>query len=454
MTRTNGRAVKKSADRRKLFKDVSDEEWYDWKWQMRNQLRSVDDVVRVLNPNEEIVEGIRAATKHFRQAITPYYASLIDFSNVHCPIWQQAIPASDEAETAEGDLEDPLAEDRDSPVPGLTHRYPDRVLLLVTDICSMYCRHCTRRRLVGHKDTHFDDNRLQKAFDYIAKHKEVREIVVSGGDPLTLSDARIEKIVKSLRAIPHVEIIRIGTRMPVVLPMRITPSLVSALKKHHPVFIATHFNHAKEMTADASKACATLADGGFPVYNQSVLLRGVNDCPHVMKELVQKLVANRVRPYYIFQCDLSKGIAHFRTSLGKGVEIIEALRGHTSGMSIPTYVVDLPGGGGKTPLMPSYLISRSDDRAVIRNYEGLMTTYLEPKRWDSICGHDSACKDEKFWSKKGPAMLLRNPDIALVPQKEMLEPDKKKATPEAAQKTAQKTAKKAKAAKRKTKKKK
>lgn len=408
--------------KRKPFAGVPKRQWNDWHWQMKNRLTGVDDIIRVLNPSEEIIEGIKVATQHFRMAITPYYASLIDPDNPYCPIKAQSIPSASEAEYSEGDLLDPLEEERDSPVKGLTHRYPDRVLLLITDICSMYCRHCTRRRIMGHTDHHIDFKGIQKCIEYIAKHPEVRDVVVSGGDPLMLSDAKLERILKALRSVPHVEIIRLGTRAPVVLPMRITPGLIKMIRKYHPVYICTHFNHSKEITKESSRACAMLADGGFPIENQSVLLRNVNDCPHVMKQLNQSLLKIRVRPYYIFQCDLSQGISHFRTSLGRGIQIIEALRGHTSGLAVPTFVVDLPGGGGKVPLMPTYILARSDDRAVLRNYEGSTIVYMEPHRWDSICGNDPACSIEKYRSQTGPGMLMTEPHNVLEPRKRRIGP--------------------------------
>jgi len=388
--------------------------WNDWKWQIKNRLTTVEDVIRVLNPPTDVVEGIRLATQHFRMAITPYYANLIDFNNPYCPIKAQAIPSANEATFSVDDMSDPLEEDRDSPVPGLTHRYPDRVLFLVTDKCAMYCRHCTRRRLVGHKDSGFSVKNWKAAVKYISEHEEIRDVIVSGGDPLTMGDINIECIIKRIREIPHVEIIRIGTRVLVTNPMRITSKLVKTLKKYHPIYIATHFNHAKEITEESAEACNLLADNGFPIENQSVLLRNVNDCPHVMKELVQKLLTIRVRPYYLYQCDLSKGISHFRTSLGKGIQIVESLRGHTSGLAIPTFVVDLPGGGGKVPVMPNYLLSMSDDSKVLRNYEGAISVYKEPHRWDGVCGHDPACNKN---IDKGPSMLLTEPRTILEPTK-------------------------------------
>lgn len=384
--------------------------WHDWKWQIKNRLTTIEDVMRVLNPPDSVIKGIRLATQHFRMAITPYYASLIDFNNPYCPIRAQAIPSKEEASFSIDDMSDPLEEDRDSPIAGLTHRYPDRVLFLVTDTCSMYCRHCTRRRLVGYKDSGFNTHKWKAGIKYISEHKEVRDVIVSGGDPLTMTDSNIECIIKHIREIPHVEIIRIGTRVPVVNPMRITQGLVDRLKKYHPIYIATHFNHSKEITEEAAKACTMLVDNGFPIENQSVLLRNVNDCPHVMKELNQKLLSIRVRPYYLYQCDLSKGISHFRTSIGKGIQIIESLRGHTSGIAVPTFVVDLPGGGGKVPVMPNYMLTMSDDSTVLRNYEGAVSVYKEPHRWDSVCGHDPACSKG---IDKGPGMLLTEPRTIL-----------------------------------------
>lgn len=406
----------------KLYANVPAKKWNDWRWQLENRLKSVDDIIKVLNPSEKIIEGIKASSKYFKISITPYYTSLIDIKDAYCPIKAQAIPSSKEGEFVESDMEDPLEEDRDSPVPGVTHRYPDRVLLLVTDVCSMYCRHCTRRRLVGQTDNDFSSAVFQNAIDYIANHKEIRDVIVSGGDPLMMGDTKVEQVMKALRSIPHIEIIRIGTRMPVVLPMRITPNLIKMLRKYHPIYIATHFNHAKEITPESAKACTMLADGGFPIENQTVLMREVNDCPHVIKELNQKLLTIRVRPYYIYQCDLSRGISHFRTSLGRGIQIIEALRGHTSGLAVPTFVVDLPGGGGKVPLMPNYSLARSDDRAVLRNYEGAITVYMEPHKWDSVCGHDPACSKERYQSQKGPGMLMTKPFNVLEPKKRSIDP--------------------------------
>ncbi len=363
-------------------------EWDDWRWQIQNRITRARELQEYISISEQEAEGIERCLQRFRMAITPYYASLIDHEDQNCPIRKQAVPDPLELVKCADDLTDPLHEDVDSPVPGLTHRYPDRVLLLVTDQCSMYCRHCTRRRLAGSTDRPMPRVRLERAFSYIQKNRQIRDVVVSGGDPLTLSDARLDYILRRLRAIKHVEIIRIGTRTPVVLPQRITKDLCAMLAEYHPLYVNTHFNHPREITPEATEACCRLADAGIPVGNQSVLLRGVNDCPHVMKRLVQKLLAIRVRPYYLYQCDLSQGISHFRTPIACGVGIIESLRGHTSGLAVPTFVVDAPGGGGKIPVNPQYLVSWSADGAVLRNYEGKLCVYHEPHESGSC-----SCKD-------------------------------------------------------------
>ncbi len=322
-------------------------------------------------------------------AITPHFASLMDPLDTNCPIRCQAVPTINELHKAKSDMADPLHEDIDSPTPGLTHRYPDRVLLLLTDQCSMYCRFCTRRRIAGVTDKSRTLKQIDACIEYIRNTPAVRDVVLSGGDALLASDELLENVLKKLRAIPHVEIIRLGTRTPIVLPQRITPELCAMLKKYNPLFINVHFNHPKEITAEAKAACELLADAGFPLGNQSVLLTGINDCPNVLKELFQKLLKIRVRPYYLYQCDLSEGIEHFRTSVATGIEIIESLRGHTSGMAVPTYVVDAPGGGGKIPVMPQYLISQSDNQVILRNYQGNIFAYAQPPKYhtnpDEIC---------------------------------------------------------------------
>lgn len=377
-----------------LFKNVPDKDWNDWKWQVKNRIETLEDLKKYMKLSREEEEGIKECLTTLRMAITPYYLSLIDLKNPNDPIRKQAVPTANELYRSPADLLDPLHEDGDSPVPGLTHRYPDRVLLLVTDQCSMYCRHCTRRRFAGQKDCAMPQTNVDKAIEYIKEHKEVRDVVVSGGDPLLLDDNKLEGILKKLRAIKHVEVIRIGTRTPVVLPQRITPELCEMLKKYHTIWINTHFNHPNEITNESERACELLSYAGIPLGNQSVLLAGVNDCVHVMSKLVHELVRIRVRPYYIYQCDLSFGLSHFRTPVAKGIEIIEGLRGHTSGLCIPTFVVDAPGGGGKVPVMPNYLISTGYEKTVLRNYEGVITCYDEPHNYVFKCDCED-CRKEK-----------------------------------------------------------
>lgn len=398
----------------KLFCDVSAADWNDWKWQVRNRIENLEDLKKHVSLTLEEEEGIRQCLKTMRMAITPYYLSLIDLTDLYDPIRKQAIPTAYELTSSAADLSDPLHEDVDSPTPGLTHRYPDRVLMLVTDQCSMYCRHCTRRRFAGQRDTDIAVDKVEKCIEYIKQHEEIRDVLISGGDALLLSDERLEYIISSLRAIPHVEIIRLGSRTPVVMPQRITQNLCSMLKKYHPIWLNTHFNHPNEITPQSKRACEMLADAGIPLGNQSVLLRGVNDCSFVMKKLVHELVKMRVRPYYIYQCDLSMGLEHFRTPVSKGIEIIESLRGHTSGFAVPTFVVDAPGGGGKIPVMPNYLISQSPERVVLRNFEGVITTYTQPKSYVESC----RCKDCKNNNRKliGVAGLLSGGVYSIEPK--------------------------------------
>lgn len=402
----------KESRRKQLFPDVTDQMWNDWKWQVKNRIVDLDQLRKyiALTPEEE--EGVKQSLKMLRMAITPYYLSLIDPDDPDCPVRKQAIPSIKETYRSPADLVDPLHEDEDSPVPGLTHRYPDRVLFLVTDQCSMYCRHCTRRRFAGQKDHEASGDRIQEAINYIARTPQVRDVLLSGGDPLTMVDSKLESIISRLREIPHVEIIRIGTRVPVVCPQRITPELMAMLKKYHPIWINTHFNHPNEITETSKAACERMADAGIPVGNQSVLLCGVNDCVHTMKDLVHKLVLIRVRPYYIYQCDLSLGLEHFRTPVSKGIEIIEGLRGHTSGYAVPTFVVDAPGGGGKIPVMPTYVISQSPGRMVLRNYEGVITTYTEPVAYDNKC-HCKKCVEKA--TLEGVSGVLQGQQLSLEP---------------------------------------
>jgi len=368
-----------------LFLDIPDEQWNDWHWQVANRIETLDELKQYMKLTPEEEKGIAATLGKLRMAITPYYLSLIDLDDPLDPVRKQAIPTSSELEFAPYEEEDPLHEDVDSSAPGLTHRYPDRVLFLITDQCSMYCRHCTRRRFAGQHDCSVPRENIDKSLEYIRNHPEIRDVLLSGGDPLMVSDETLEYIISNLRQIPHVEIVRLGSRTPVVMPQRITPELCDMLKKYHPVWFNTHFNTPNEITEEAAAACARLADAGIPVGNQSVLLAGVNDCIHVMLDLVQQLVRIRVRPYYIYCCDPSLGLSHFRTTVSKGIEIIEALRGHTSGLCVPTFVVDAPGGGGKTPIMPNYVISQTPYKVIMRNFEGVITTYTEPKHYEGKC---------------------------------------------------------------------
>lgn len=397
------------------WSEVKQEEWDDWKWQIRNRITTIEELKQVINLTADEEEGIKEALKNLRMAITPYYATLMDPDDPNCPIRKQAVPISMELQETNCDMEDPLHEEADSPVPGITHRYPDRVLLLVTDQCSMYCRHCTRRRMAGSTDKALPTSQIDEAIEYIRRTPVVRDVLISGGDSLLISDEMIEHILKELRGIEHVEIIRFGSRTPVVLPQRITPELVEIIKKYHPVWLNTHFNHSKEITEEAKQACNLMANAGIPLGNQTVLLKGVNDCPYIIKKLVHNLVKMRVRPYYIYQCDLSQGIEHFRTSVAKGIEIIELLRGHTSGYAVPTFVVDAPGGGGKIPVNPQYMLSQSDEKVILRNYEGVISVYTEPKDKSSNCHECEECNKREEESYTGLEELFADKTLSLIP---------------------------------------
>ena len=388
--------------RKEMFPEVTDAQWNDWRWQVQNRIETLEDLKKYihLTPAEE--DGVKQTLKTLRIAIRPYYLSLINPEDPNDPVRRQAIPTGLETHQSAADLLDPLHEDSDSPVPGLTHRYPDRVLFLITDQCSMYCRHCTRRRFAGQHDCESPAERIDRAIEYIAKTPQVRDVLLSGGDALLVSDQVLESIIKRLRAIPHVEIIRIGSRTPVVCPQRITPELVAMLSKYHPIWLNTHFNHSNEITEESAGACARLANAGVPLGNQTVLLRGVNDSVEVMKKLMCNLVKIRVRPYYIYQCDLSMGLEHFRTPVAKGIEIIEGLRGHISGYAVPTFVVDAPGGGGKIPVMPNYLISQGVGKVILRNYEGVITTYTEPMNY----GNETAIANDVRLKTEGVSALM------------------------------------------------
>ena len=403
------------ARRQVLFPDVPEEKWNNWHWQVQNRITDIDTLKTYLPMSPEEEAGARTALQNFRMAITPYYLTLIDPNDPYDPIRKQAVPTAEEAHRNPEDLEDPLEEDGDSPVHGLTHRYPDRVLFLITDQCAMYCRHCTRRRLAGQQDGARTLKEIDACIEYIRSKPMVRDVLLSGGDALLMGEERLEYILTKLRKIDHVEIIRLGTRTPVVMPQRITAELCEMLKKYHPVWVNTHFNHANELTPESQQACALLADAGIPLGNQSVLLRGVNDCVHVMRKLVNGLVYLRVRPYYLYQCDLSLGLSHFRTPISKGIEIIEGLRGHTSGLCVPTFVVDAPGGGGKIPVMPDYQISQGPDRVILRNYEGVITTYKEPGEYHNDC-HCSVCSGKERIEMIGVSGLLAGQQMTIEPK--------------------------------------
>lgn len=402
-----------------IWAEVSEEEWNDWHWQIRNRITELGKLKQVLELTPEEEEGVIRARGTLRMAITPYFVSLMDPYDPNCPIRRQVVPTSHELQVDPTDLEDPLSEDAQSPVPGLVHRYPDRVLLVVTDQCPSYCRFCTRRRLVSSGRERGSPQKIDAMLEYVRQHSEVRDALISGGDGLFLSEGILEYLLSSLRHIPHLEVIRIGTRVPVYLPQRITPQLVEMLRRYHPLWINIHVNHPKEITPEMAKACTMLADAGIPLGSQTVLLAGINDCPSIIKRLVQELVKIRVRPYYLYQCDLSEGIGHFRTPVSKGIEIIEHLRGHTSGFAVPTFVIDAPGGGGKVPIMPQYLLSQSDSRVVLRNYEGRVFSYPEPQHYH---GHNAAncpfCIDQLRRSKVGIAAMLTPTEAPLPPEDE------------------------------------
>jgi lysine 2,3-aminomutase len=378
-----------------IWADVPTEKWNDWRWQLSNRMNELSEIERVLNLTEEERDGLSAPEK-FRVDITPYFLSLIDPDDPDDPIRRQVIPLGREHQAFTAMMEDSLAEDRHSPVPGLVHRYPDRVLMLVTTQCASYCRYCTRSRIVGDPTQNFNRRDHEAQLDYLRRTPQVRDVLISGGDGLTLAPKLFETIIRGLREIPHIEIIRIGSRVPVFLPQRVDDELCDMLQRYHPIWLNLHFNHPNEVTPEVSRAVDKLTRAGIPVGNQSVLLAGVNDCVHTMRALVHRLVENRIRPYYIYQCDLVEGSGHFRTPVGKGLEVMEGLRGHTSGYAVPTYVVDAPGGGGKIPVMPNYLISYSDHKVVLRNYEGYITTYEEPLNY---APHDKAacryCQDAR-----------------------------------------------------------
>ncbi len=366
------------AFRKAFFSQATDQEWNDWRWHSRNRIRKLAQLERMLVLSDEERNALVEGGSMLPVGVTPYYMSLLSRNDASQPLRRTVIPTTSEFQRTTGEDDDPLGEDGHSPVPGLVHRYPDRVLLLVLDFCSTYCRYCTRSRVVGHGELIPSESRLEKALEYIRQTPTIRDVLLSGGDPLAMSEDRLDWILTRLRDIPHVEFVRIGTKMPAVLPQRITPQLCRVLRKFHPLWMSLHFVHPDECTPESQRACARLADAGIPLGSQTVLLKGVNDNVETMKELVHRLLMMRVRPYYLYQCDPISGSAHFRTSVAKGLEIIEGLRGHTTGYAVPNYVIDAPGGGGKIPLQPNYVIGREGDDLLLRNYENKVFRYPDP----------------------------------------------------------------------------
>jgi lysine 2,3-aminomutase len=363
---------------RGIWKDVPDTLWNDWHWQQRERVTRLAQLEQIVRVTDDERRAAIETEGEFQMGITPYYAALMDPEDPSCPIRLQSVPKMEETFVSAVDLEDPLAEERDMPTPGITHRYPDRVLFYTTHNCPVYCRHCTRKRKVADPTSAAAKRQIEDSLAYIEKHTEIRDVVISGGDPLSLSDDRLDYVLGRLRAIPHIEIFRLGTRNLVTLPQRVTDDFVRMLREHQPVYVNTHFNHPKECTAEAFEAARRIADAGCPIGNQMVLLKGVNDDPAIVKELNHRLLLMRIRPYYIYQCDLAKGISHFRTPVETGIRIIESLRGHTSGLAVPQFVIDAPSGGGKIPVNPNYVVRHDGKRWVLRNYAGKEYEYLEP----------------------------------------------------------------------------
>ncbi len=373
---------------------ATDAEWNDWRWQHRRALATEEDLERIVRLTPEERRGLALAAGRYRVGATPYYASLMDPDDPTCPVRMQVVPSPAEADAAAGDLADPLGEDLRRPVAAVVHRYPDRALLLAADRCAVYCRHCTRRRLTLGEGAPIERAAVDQAIAYVREHEEIRDVIVSGGDPLVLADERLDEILSGLRGVPHVRILRVATRAPVVCPMRVDPALAAMLRRHAPLFVVTHFNHPKECTAEAGRACETLVDHGVPVENQTVLLRGLNSSARILGDLFERLLAFRVRPYYLHQGDVALGTAHLRTPLAAGIAILEDLRGRTSGLAIPHLAVDLPGGGGKVTLAPDWRLGgRSADRrgTWFRNLRG------EPILYPEAPGRDCACPYEAVY---------------------------------------------------------
>ena len=365
--------------RRRFFEHVADREWNDWRWQMRNRVSTVEGLSDFLSLSNREMAQLRLVTRKYPMSVTPYYLSLIDPRDPKDPIRKQATPSFLESVHGSIGQGDPLGEEKDSVMQGLVHRYPDRVLMVLTNVCPVLCRHCTRKREWQHGGWVRVPSDIERMFDYIRSNEGIRDVIISGGDCLTLSTRRLEEVIVGLRRIPHVEIIRIGSRYPVVLPQRIDDDLCGMLSKHGPIWLNTHFNHPNEVTPEAAQACDKLLRAGVPVNNQSVLLRGINDTVETQKKLCQELMKIKVRPYYLFQCDEVQGTEHLRTPIEAGIRIIEGMRGHTSGLAVPTFVVDLPQGGGKISLQPDYVLSQTQNEWILRNYEGNVFTYRNPR---------------------------------------------------------------------------
>jgi lysine 2,3-aminomutase len=404
-----------TSKRAPIYVDVPDEKWNNWRWQLSNRINTVEEFEQVLPLTDSEREAL-STPGLFRVDITPYFISLIDPDDPDDPIRRQVVPTAAELVPFTSMMEDSLAEDRHSPVPGLVHRYPDRVLMLVTTQCASYCRYCTRSRIVGDPSATFSREEFELQLDYLKRTPQVRDVLLSGGDPLVLAPRILEEILSRLREIPHIEITRIGSRVPVFLPMRVTDELTDMLQKYHPFWLNIHVNHPNEISAELEQACDRLTRAGIPLGNQAVLLAGVNDNVHIQRQLVQELTRIRVRPYYMYQCDLVEGAGHLRTPVAKGIEIMEGLRGHTSGFSVHQYIIDAPGGGGKIPVSPNYLLSMSDHKIILRNYEGYITTYEEPV--DYLPSQAAKYKGEKRPEpgQSGVTGLLEGDQIFIKPE--------------------------------------
>ncbi len=409
--------IEGSTPRPPIWADVPDEKWTDWRWQLSHRVNELEVLETFVNLTEEEIEGVSAPDK-FRLDITPYFASLIDPDDPLCPVRQQVIPKGRELKAFDSMMEDSLAEDRHSPVPGLVHRYPDRVLMLVTTQCASYCRYCTRSRIVGDAAATFSKAEFEMQLDYLRRTPQVRDVLLSGGDPLTLAPRLLDYLLGELYKIEHLEVLRIGSRVPVFLPQRVTDELCETLAKYHPLWLNIHVNHPKEITPELYRACDRLSRAGVPLGNQAVLLAGVNDSVHIQRELVQQLIQMRVRPYYLYQCDLVEGAGHFRTTVNKGIEIIEGLRGHTSGFAVPQFIVDAPGGGGKIPVSPNYVLSQAPGKVVLRNFEGFITTYAEPLDYDPTIIKRWEAKVEKRPEpgQEGVLKLLEGEEMFIKPE--------------------------------------